>query len=291
MAVKFLPKKVTSNEKPAPWVAAAAAIPGISILDEVSCSLLSTYTSKGEKSTTIKDGLPLPPHWRVDPEGFRKPCYCEKCMEILGERILNGVPSATDEFAGYTCNHCFNAARPHENIHEFGGYTNTHRCTQCSREIKSWQRASQLADELIEFRNDNLVRLRFITLTLPNYQDALVGLADLKKKIKNFRRSKAYQAKVIGGVDFYEWTTASDGTKNVHYHGIWAGKFWKQGDLLDSWSHGGARIELVKAKHEAADTIRYCTKYLTKMKEYGIRTKQKFGDFYNYSGQGTGTAG
>ena len=70
-------------------------------------------------------------------------------------------------------------------------------------------------------------------------------------------------------------------------HKNWAGNYWKQSDLLDSWSHGGARIELVKARHEAADTIRYCTKYLTKMKEFGIRTKQKFGDFYNYSGQGT----
>jgi len=273
MAVNIFDKKVTITENPKPSDKA-----------KMNCSLLSTYTSKGEGGEV---SLPLPPHWRVDPEGFRKPCYCEKCMEILGTRIMNGIPTATDGFAGYTCNHCFNASRPHENIQEFGGYTNTHRCTSCSREIKSWQRASLLADELIEFRNDRGTRLRFITLTLPNYEDALVGLADLKKKIKNFRRSIPFQAKVDGGVDFYEWTTASDGTKNVHYHGIWAGKFWKQGDLLDTWSHGGARIELVKARHEAADTIRYCTKYLTKMKEFGIRTKQKFGDFYNYSSRQT----
>ncbi len=268
-------KKITFDEKPAPWVASAIAIPGVSILDEVSCSLLSTYTSKGEQ--------PHPP----GPDGTQ--CYCSECAEWkFGERIPNGVPTANSSFAGYTCNWCPNQHRPLENIHSFGGYENTERCTICSRDIKSWQRASLLADELIEFRNDREIRLRFITLTLPNYSDALVGLADLKKKIKNFRRSIPFQAKVDGGVDFYEWTTASDGSKNVHYHGIWAGKFWKQGDLLDSWSHGGARIELVKAKHEAADTIRYCTKYLTKMKEYGIRTKQKFGDFYNYSGQGTG---
>ncbi len=133
---------------------------------------------------------------------------------------MNGVPKATDGFAGYTCNHCFNASRPFENLQEFGGYTNTIRCTNCSREIKSWQRASLLADELIVFRNDNDVRLRFITLTLPNYRDNLEGLADLKKKVKNFRRSTAFQANVIGGVDFYEWTTASDGTYNVHYHGF-----------------------------------------------------------------------
>jgi hypothetical protein len=124
--------------------------------------------------------------------------------------------------------------------------------------------------------------MRFITLTLPNYQEALPGLADLKKKVKNFRRSKNFKSNVAGGVDFYEWTVASDGSYNVHYHGIWVGSYWKHADLLDSWSHGGARIELVKKRHEAADTVRYCTKYLTKMKEFGLRSKQKFGSFYDF---------
>lgn len=263
MAVNIFDENITFTE-----------IPKTSDLAKMNCSLLSTYTSKGAQ--------PHPP----GPDGTK--CYCIECAEWkFGERIPNGIPTVDSIFAGYTCNWCPNQHRPLENEHSFGGYENTERCTICSRDIKSWQRASQLADELIEFRNDTETRLRFLTLTLPNYQDNLVGLADLKKKIKNFRRSTAFKTKVVGGVDFYEWTTASDGTYNVHYHGIWAGNYWKQSDLLDSWSHGGARIELVKARHEAADTIRYCTKYLTKMKEFGIRTKQKFGDFYNYSGQGT----
>lgn len=258
MAVNIFHKKVTTISEPK-----------VLQTTKDSCSLLSTYTSKGVQ--------PHPP----GPDGTK--CYCLECAEWkFGPRVPNGIPEISSDHAGYTCNWCPNHLRPQESLHAFGGWTNTERCKICAREIRSWSRANELADELIEYSEELSLRMRFITLTLPNYEDPLPGLADLKHKVKKFRRTVKFASKVSGGVDFYEWTTASDGTYNVHYHGIWVGKFWKQDDLLDSWSHGGARIELVKKRHEAADTVRYCTKYLCKMKEFGLRTKQKFGSFYDF---------
>ncbi len=157
---------------------------------------------------------------------------------------------------------------------------NTIRCTTCNRLIKSWFRAGKLANEMINLAEELGMRMRFVTLTVPNYQDKHQGLADLKKKVRNFRYRDAFKAKVAGGCDFYEWTTASDGTHNVHYHGVWIGKFWKQEDLTHEWGEGHTWIELIKKKHEAYDTVRYATKYLNKQKEYGIRCKQKFGLLY-----------
>ena len=157
---------------------------------------------------------------------------------------------------------------------------NTKRCTHCSRLMKSWQRAGELADEMIALADSLGMRMRFVTLTVPNYDDKHAGLADLKKKVRNFRYRNAFKAKVAGGCDFYEWTQASDGTHNVHYHGVWIGKYWKQEDLTHEWGEGHTWIEIIKKKHEAYDTVRYATKYLNKQKEYGIRCKQKFGELY-----------
>ena len=155
--------------------------------------------------------------------------------------------------------------------------------------MRRWSRARTLGKdiEFCAFAND--VGIRFVTLTVPNYQDYTRGLQDLKKKVRNFRHTKAYQEKVIGSCDFYEWTQASDGSYNVHLHAIWLGKFWKQSDLLDSWKHGGARIELVKrkmknSKVEYQEPINRVTKYIVnyvkKMDTQGIRCQQRTGVLY-----------
>lgn len=210
-------------------------------------------------------------------------CFCIECAEIVrGPRSKNGFPGNDDSFAGFTCNWCPNELRYTESVSQPSGYENTIRCTPCNTEATAYSRSRKLAKELIEIRKELDIRARFITLSLPNYQDKDEGLKDLKKKMRNFRHTQDFQNKVAGGVDFYEYTTASDGTYNVHYHGIWLGKFWKQADLMDSWKHGGARIELVKTKYEETNAIRYCVKYLAKARESGwARTKQKFGCMFN----------
>ncbi len=239
---------------------------------------MSTYTRKGLQ--------PHPP----GPDGTK--CYCTCCAEWKwGPRIPNGIPYENCGFAGYTCNWCPNASGPLENMHSFNNYENTERCTPCSRLIKSWQRAGELADDMIALADSLGMRMRFVGLTVPNYTDKHAGLADLKKKVRNFRYRNAFKAKVAGGCDFYEWTQASDGTYNVHYHGVWIGKFWNQEDLTHEWGEGHTWIELIKKKHEAYDTVRYATKYLNKQKEYGIRCKQKFGDLYRGSSQTPSGAG
>lgn len=162
MADNIFLKKITSIQEP-------------KVLDQGQnhCSLLSTYTSKGPQ--------PHPP----GPDGTK--CFCIECAEWkFGPRIPNGIPKANSWFAGYTCNWCPNAARPDQNMHSFGGFDDTERCKICSREIKSWQRANELADELIIFSENRGLRMRFITLTLPNYSEALPGMADLEKESQKF---------------------------------------------------------------------------------------------------------
>lgn len=122
-------------------------------------------------------------------------------------------------------------------------------------------------------------RVKWVTLTLPNYKDSLSGLADLKKKIKNFRRKNEFQEKVIGGADFFEWTVSPDGTYNVHYHGLWIGDFWKQEKLMQSWGHGGARIEDAS---NAKKRVNYCVSYSKKQQMLGIRSQQRHGCLYGF---------
>ena len=235
----------------------------------------------------VIDDLHLSPHRQVKGNDHcRSPssnaCYCLECAEIVrGPRVKNRIPEHTDTWAGFTCNWCPHACKPHEETSIPGGWVNTERCKTCNTEACSYYRAKALAREIIDIKIELGKYARFVTLTLPNYQDWRIGLADLKKKVRNFRHTQVFKSKVLGGVDFYEYTTASDGTHNVHYHGIWIGDYWKQDNLLQSWKHGGARIELIKKKYEEANTVRYCTKYVHKQKIQGIRCQQKFGAMYN----------
>ncbi len=235
----------------------------------------------------VTDDLHLDTHRQVKGNDHcRSPssnaCYCIECAEIVhGTRAKNPIPKQDDPWAGFTCNWCPSDRRPQESVSQPMGWVNTERCTYCNSESCSYYRANVLAGQILDCRLDLCKRARFVSLNNPNYSDWKVGIADLKKKIRNFRHTQTFKSKVVGGVDFYEYTTASDGTYNVHYHGIWIGDYWKQDNLLESWKHGGARIELIKKKWQEADTVRYCTKYVHKQKIQGIRCQQKFGVMYN----------
>jgi len=244
----------------------------------------------------VTDDLHLDTHRQVKQKKHLRPpeprlgaewCSCIECAEIeQGPRIKNPIPKIHDPWAGFTCNWCPSDRRPQESVSQPNGWVNTKRCSLCNAKSCSYYRARVLASQILDCRLDLCKRARFVTLTLPNYLDWQVGLADLKKKIRNFRHTQTFKSKVVGGVDFYEYTTSDGtfspkGTFNVHYHGIWIGDYWKQDNLLESWKHGGASIELIKKKWQEADTVRYCTKYVHKQKIQGIRCQQKFGCMYN----------
>lgn len=266
-------KKLTKLEKPAPWAAAALAIPGVSIHSETDTStLVSPLTSKETRPWYIAgftcDDCPnkYRPHHARNGDTIRRQAFCLDTSQVIWESAW--VASDPEQI----------------------GVHFTKRCKKCSSRMRTWTRSKNLAEHITKTAEINFKRLRFVTLTLPNYDDIEFGIKDLKKKIRNFRYSKAYQDKVIGSADFYEWTEASDGTYNIHYHAIWIGDYWPHDDLLDTWQHGGARIELVKNimkntkdKRQAPATrvLRYVMNYVKKMDRQGLRCQQRTGALYN----------
>lgn len=257
---------------PPPWAAAAAAIPGISLSSEIESTLVSPLTSKESRPWYIAgftcDECPnkYRPHIARNGDTIRRQTFCLSSAQVIWESA-------------------WQASDP-----ESVGVQFTKRCKSCSSRMRTWTRSKKLANHITETAEINRKRLRFVTLTLPNYTDVEFGIKDLKKKIRNFRYTKAYQDKVIGSADFYEWTEASDGTYNVHYHAIWIGDYWPHDDLLDTWAHGGARIELVKnimkntkdrRSPPATRVLRYVMNYVKKMDRQGLRCQQRTGALYN----------
>jgi len=175
----------------------------------------------------------------------------------------------------WTCELC---PQPLGRTPEAFGYLK--RCTQCNTRATRFKRAKRLVNDIDRIGNHFGLRPKWVTLTLPNYNDPLEGLADLKKKVKKFRHKNEFQLHVIGGADFYEWTSRQTGeglSYNVHYHGLWLGHYWKQKDLMKTWKHGGARIEDCGTTKKR---VNYVVNYAKKQSELGIRTSQRFGCLY-----------
>lgn len=180
------------------------------------------------------------------------------------------------DLRGYwSCNRC---PQPLRSISEIGIYQK--RCKSCNTKATRYKRAKRLSNDIENVSLHFGMKVKWITLTLPNYNDPLEGLADIKKKVKKFRQKDEFQKKIIGGADFYEWTSreTDEGLSyNVHYHGLWIGNYWKQSELMQTWKHGGARIE------DASNTVkrlRYCVSYTKKQQMFGIRSQQRFGCLY-----------
>ncbi len=107
-------------------------------------------------------------------------------------------------------------------------------------DIAEVKNTSKIVDVWLNSDEWDRYRPKFITLTtannfIPFQKDGTIGdqdMADLvrsfKKKITNFRRTKAFQAKVIGGVDYIEQTYNIEDkgiSVNTHSHHVWLGKF------------------------------------------------------------------
>ena len=136
------------------------------------------------------------------------------------------------------------------------------RCKRCNRKRSRYRRGKKTLDKIVKvwLNSDEWDRYRpkFITLTtrnnfIPFNEDGIVGEQDLanlvrsfKKKITNFRRTKSFKSKIIGGVDYIEqvYNIEDKGISvNTHSHHVWLGKFWKQDEFQKDWGHGIVRIE------------------------------------------------
>ena len=269
---------LTNQEYPEPpWAKLALKIPGLDLSLETSdeqSTLVSPLTSKGAK--------PKRP-WYI--AGFT----CDECPNKYRPHISrNGDTIRAQSWNWESSEIVWESAWVADEPQSLATHY-TKRCKECSSRMRTWTRSKKLSTLITAVAEINKKKLRFVTLTLPNYDCYEFGIKDLKKKVRNFRYTRTYQEKVIGSADFYEWTEASDGTYNVHYHAIWIGDYWAHDDLLDTWSHGGARIELVKnvmkgtrerRQAPAERVLRYVMNYVKKMDRQGLRCQQRTGILY-----------
>lgn len=171
------------------------------------------------------------------------------------------------------------------------------RCKKCNRKRSRYRRGKKTLDKIVKvwLNSDEWDRYRpkFVTLTsandfIPFQEDGTIAdqdMADLirsfKSKITNFRRTKIFKEKIIGGVDYIEQTydIKDNGVSvNTHSHHVWLGKFWKQQDFQNSWGHGIVRIEDCTS---VRSVMKYISKYITKDDVNGARCKETFGVIRN----------
>lgn len=218
--------------------------------------------------------------------------------ELSSEEISELLYTSTSkgQIAYTTCKRC---PDPRKNDHWYGAwyskantlggyrwhYRYTERCKECNTKMQRKMRAKRLLQDVILVQDFTGLRVRWVTLTAPNYTDITEGLADFKAKVRRFRERVDFKSKVIGQVEFYEWTSfhgpLPDGverTYNVHLHALWIGDYWKQADLLESWGEGGARIE--DASTRSRKCLNYVISYAKKQAQQGIRTQQRGGCLY-----------
>ena len=167
------------------------------------------------------------------------------------------------------------------------------RCKRCNRKRSRYRRGKKTLDKIVKvwLNSDEWDRYRpkFITLTsandfIPFQEDGTIGdqeMANLvrsfKKKITNFRRTKSFKSKVIGGVDYIEQTYDIEDkgiSVNTHSHHVWLGKYWKQDEFQKDWGHGIVRIEDCTS---VRSVMKYISKYITKDDVNGSRCKETFG--------------
>jgi len=164
------------------------------------------------------------------------------------------------------------------------------RCKRCNRMRDRHHRAvrslkNALDTQVIHMGTD----ARFVTLTVPNeFVQIIDGVVDpheltrlvrdLKKKMYDFSRTVAYQANVIGAVEFYEQTYKihdefDEVEVNTHIHAVWLGKYWAQAELQDAW---GGIVHLTRPRNRRT-VMRYISKYVTKDPVPGTRAKETRG--------------
>ncbi len=176
-----------------------------------------------------------------------------------------------------------------------GKWLSVKRCKKCARRKNRHQRAKKDLKESISIWQNlddyDKYAFRFVDLTVPNFEFTLEeGYNDgfeipcirhLKKLVANFARTKEYQEKVIGSIEFYEATYAVNEHRvsvNAHVHCVWLGKYWsntrKDPALESAWKHGYCSITKVKGQKA---TMKYISKYVTKDELQGVRCKERRG--------------
>lgn len=117
---------------------------------------------------------------------------------------------------------------------------------------------------------------RMLTLTLDHRLMETAGIAwKLKDQVdhlvaswQRLRRSKAYQAKIKGGVGVIEikWSNR-DNAWHPHMHVLVDGQFWEQAQISRAWeiASKGSKIVDIRYIHDRSSAGRYVSKYVAKV--------------------------
>ena len=130
-------------------------------------------------------------------------------------------------------------------------------------------------------------RLAFLTLTMPNStvrgpvtdEVRVQAVRDFKKQVGQWKRTRGPKENLYGGIDYYEVTTKHLGggwySLNPHAHCVVVlARYWPQKEIQESWRRG---IVDIRAVRSARQTATYATKYATKHRLNGVRTKERWG--------------
>lgn len=105
---------------------------------------------------------------------------------------------------------------------------------------------------------------KFLTLTIPNMDNPVDQLKQLRSSFRRLRQRKWWKDRVKGGCIFYEVKTAKDGKYHIHLHAIVESKYLPQKDLAELWQavSPGSIVDIRWISDKAI--VNYITKYTTK---------------------------
>ena len=155
---KFSAKKVTKQEYPEPpWVRSARKISGLDLSLETSVAQ-STLVSP----LTSKEAKPKRP-WYI--AGFT----CDECPNKYRPYIArNGDTIRRQVFSWQESEIVWESAWIADEPQSLATH-HTKRCTECATRMRTWTRSKKLSTLITAVAEINKKRLRFVTLTLPNY--------------------------------------------------------------------------------------------------------------------------
>lgn len=145
-------------------------------------------------------------------------------------------------------------------------YCKNRHCRPCAK-AKAGLIAANLKDHLAKGPADKRDRFRFITLTLRNQMDDLIGMIErLQKCFTRLRQTAFWKKSQVGGVAMIEVTWSKAAGWHAHLHVIGEGDFLRQSTLSDEWHRitGDSYKVTVQSIDSAKDAVHYVTKYISK---------------------------
>ena len=163
-----------------------------------------------------------------------------------------------------------------ERVRLRAAYCHDRFCLPCqhARSLRLAGRLSAAAHTLaaIAKRDDDDVRLRFVTLTLRHVADPLATqIRHLFDAFRLLRRATWWKQRVRGGVAVLEVKRSKDGKAwHPHLHVLVASTFIGQGWLAEAWHRctGTSYIVDVRSVKRASQVVNYLTSYMSKPMSY-----------------------